>query len=508
MFSGIEAMPKLSKVTKDIIGYIPATFLPPMITFLGVVYFSRTLGPTLFGKYILVLVTTQMLAFILQGWISHDIFRFHADKTLLPTVEARAAYRTNLTLIFLVTLGLGVGILAVIFRLLSLSPLLPWLAVGAMTLASAGLFSVLKMVRRATMDIVNLNKLSLLGTIVSVGMGSGYLALHGSDLLGLFAFLAAGKLGVMAFFIPWKSVLGTLSRAARISWPMLRTFAIYGFPLSLAAIGHQVMSISDRYFIEYYRGTANVGIYSAAYELFFKAFSIGFVFIGTAVMPHMIRSFDAGRREEAARLYKKAGYLLLLFLAPTTGFAIIYGKQLLDFVFGEAYSGVPVSVIQLVTLSAFFWVMTTYQYHILMLVKKTQYNALSSLVAALLNLIGNALLIHRYGIVGAAMSTAISYTVLAIMIQLLAKRSFEFVPLAMPTIFLFLGLGIMGAWAANFLTSSLGLAIEGQEAIVSIVYFAAFLLLTFILFQLMVICNKDVRKYELSLVRNLVYKVR
>jgi len=499
-------MPRLSKVTTDIIGYIPATILPPVISFLGVVYFSRTLGPTVFGKYILVLVTTRMLALILQGWISHDIFRFHADKTLLPTDEARAAYRTNLTLAFLVTLGLGVGILVVIFRLLRLSPILPWLAVGAMTLASVSLFNALKMVRRATMDIVNLNKLALLGTIVSVGMGSGYLALHGPDLLGLLAFLAAGKLGVMAFFIPWKSILGTLSGAARISWPMLRTFVIYGFPLSLATIGHQIMSISNRYFIEYYHGTADVGVYSAAYELFFRTFALGFPFIGAAVMPHMMRSFDSGNQAEAARLYKKAGYLLLLFLAPTTGFAIIYGKQLLDFVFGEAYSGVPLSVIQLVTLSAFFWVMTTYQYRILMLVKKTQYNALSSLVAALLNLIGNALLIQRYGIVGAAMSTAISYTVLTIIIQRLAKRSFEFVPLAMPTIFLFLGLGIMGAWAANFLTSSLGLAVEGKEAIVSIVYFAAFLLLTFILFQLMVIWNKNVRKYEFSLLKNLGIK--
>ena len=56
-------------------------------------------------------------------------------------------------------------------------------------------------------------------------------------------------------------------------------------------------------------------------------------------LSHMMKSFDSGRPEEAALLYKKAGYLLFLLLAPTTGFAIVYGKQLLGFVFGDDYSG-------------------------------------------------------------------------------------------------------------------------------------------------------------------------
>ena len=86
-------MTQTRKVATDILSYVPITFLPPVVNFVGVLMYTRILGPKGFGTYALILVTIQSLVIIFQGWISQSIFRFSGNAA--PGSEDRTIQLTT-----------------------------------------------------------------------------------------------------------------------------------------------------------------------------------------------------------------------------------------------------------------------------------------------------------------------------------------------------------------------------------------------------------------------------
>ncbi len=409
-------------------------------------------------------------------------------------------------LLFLLTLAIEVVVLAIIFSFLDLAPLMMWLIVGTIALGTFGLFEAMRLAKQATMAVASLNKLVLAATIISVGLASAYLTIDPDNPLGLLSILVISKLVVLLMFIPWRTLHGLIRPSFDSLWTVARIFFVYGFPLSLAFTGQWIMAIANRYFLEYFRGTTEVGLYSAGYEVFFKLLTLSMAFIGAATMPHMMKSFDLGEKEEVERIFSKTIYLLLILLAPLTGFMIIYGSVILNFILGEAYSVLSSSIIQLVTIGAFFWIMTVYQFRLLMLVKKTNHIAFSCLFCAFLNVIGNYLLIPKYGMQGAALSTAVSYLVLLFLTHILARRHFLFATKTVLASALFLGAGLLCGWLSQLLGGYWGLVNIQKDNVGTFLYLGGSFILTFILFQFLVLWNKNVRIYEFSFIKNLCSK--
>jgi len=465
-------MRRLTKVGRDIVGYIPLTFLPPGIMFYGIVFFSRSLGPGLFGQFSLVYLSTQMLSFILQGWLAHAIFRFHKASIDPQSNKSQADYKSTVIMLYLLSASVGLLVLYILLSMLGLERTALWFAGGGIYLVSTGLGEIIKAIKRANTDIGSLNLLSLAITAVPVGAGIAYLAMNGSDPAQLLGLFALGKMAALLFYIPWKSLWASTVTVHfhSISKQIVRTFAVYGLPLSLATTGHQIMSVADRYFLEHYQGVAVVGIYSAVYQLFFQVFAIAFSFILSASMPHMVDRFDLGNPAEAGIMYGKTGYLMLLLLAPASGFVIIHGYYLVGLIFGSEYTAVSKYVIQLVTLSAFFWLMTTFQYRVLMLVKMTKYIALSSLFCALLNLLGNALLINKYGMLGAAISTVTAYGILALITRQLVRKYYEHVVLGNLKFLAFLAAGVLAAKIVETIKENYVVIAIEQSPLTTVIY--------------------------------------
>jgi len=71
--------------------------------------------------------------------------------------------------------------------------------------------------------------------------------------------------------------------------------AKYSFPLVLGNLAAWVLSLSDRYILEFFRGSQEVGIYSASYAISEKSI---FLLVSLFMLASGPISMNYGRRKE------------------------------------------------------------------------------------------------------------------------------------------------------------------------------------------------------------------
>ena len=186
-----------------------------------------------------------------------------------------------------------------------------------------------------------------------------------------------------------------------------RQMTRFGTPLVVVSLSSFILTFSDRYFLNYFAGTSDVGIYALAYRF-------SFVLSALTVMPFQQvwepRRFDIAKRPDAGPIYSRMFFYFSLLLV---GGATVMVALIRDFLgvmaapaFLPAYRVVPLILIVTIVQQ---W--TTYSNLGLFLKNRTNLMAWASLAAVAVALSLNALLIPRYGIMGAAWATVAAYVV-------------------------------------------------------------------------------------------------
>ena len=191
------------------------------------------------------------------------------------------------------------------------------------------------------------------------------------------------------------------------SMPKFRQMSRFGAPLVVVSVSSFILTFSDRYFLNYFASTSDVGIYALAYRF-------SFVLSALTVMPFQQvwepRRFDIARKPEAGAIYRRMFfyYSLALLGGGTVMVALI--KDFLTIMaapeFLPAYRVVPLIVVVTVIQQ---W--TTYSNLGLYLRNRTSLLAWASLTAVAVALTLNWLLIPRFGIFGAAWATVGAYVI-------------------------------------------------------------------------------------------------
>ena len=188
----------------------------------------------------------------------------------------------------------------------------------------------------------------------------------------------------------------------------MREYLSFSLPTIPASISAWVVASSDRYVISYFLGATSVGIYSAGYGIgsiiLMAATVLGFV-----LPPTLSKLYDEGRMEEVkTHLRYSLKYLLAATIPFVFGAAILAEPVLRIFTTPEIASK-GYFVVPLVALSTLF--ITAYMpiSHIIVLRKKTRIIGTIWVVCALVNLGLNVLVVPRFGILGAAITTLIAY---------------------------------------------------------------------------------------------------
>lgn len=212
----------------------------------------------------------------------------------------------------------------------------------------------------------------------------------------------------------WYSLLGVvtiaalLTRSRRAPTPPLRELLVYTLPLIPHLVAQWVMSGSDRFVVLALLGEESAGLYNLTYTL---ALPVMLLNSGLAmVIPqHVIRNYPAwqegGVRRRILRTYS---------LAVTAGVMLLLAALELDrrhFHLVRYYDpSIPLFVAIIATglyfLGIYYLFGNYYVYH-----RRTGALAIQTLITAVVHLPLTWLLVEGFGLLGAAISTAITYAV-------------------------------------------------------------------------------------------------
>ncbi len=226
-------------------------------------------------------------------------------------------------------------------------------------------------------------------------------------------FFAAGYLGrldgvYISFFI--FSIVGVyllfkMNYIGRISFSYTKDILKFGLPLIPHAVGATVIAMSDRFFISYFIGNTDVGLYTVAYQLSALMLLVS-MSVNQAWTPILFRML---KTKEIDKVFI---YTISLFIFFILSAIVIYlSKDLLFNIFvDDDYIQAKSYFFYLLlgfTFQSFYFLVT----NILFFEKKTALLAKITVFGALLNIALNYVLIQLYGTIGVAYATAITWLV-------------------------------------------------------------------------------------------------
>jgi O-antigen/teichoic acid export membrane protein len=201
---------------------------------------------------------------------------------------------------------------------------------------------------------------------------------------------------------------------SRGDWAVIRGAFALGLPIALGAISSFVLNSGDRLVIQSLLGPAEAGRYQIAYTIGFQAITV-FCYTGAAWAARFAAIRDEGQRW---RLLGQARDHLYQLLAPALLAVNLIAPLALRILAPESFR--PVSlllVVFLVSLSGVPSIAILGSTRALITQRRTKPIAVAAGVAAVGNLALNFVLVPIMGLGGAAVATAVAFTVQAVILR-------------------------------------------------------------------------------------------
>lgn len=402
----------------DLVQYVPARVAPYFVGLVTLPVVVHLFSPAEYGDYVLV---TTVVSLLVMGctWLTNSIIRF------LPRYEVSGRlsefYNTvsALALVSMAALVLpsvGALILAgghVSHALISLGRI--GLALAAVSVCFEVLEAFLSAKRASGWYSFFAVWRSISGPLVGIALALFWRRSVGS--------LIVGQALCMAVVLPWMFGLAWTRRQLRgtLSVQLAKEMAQYGFPMVAGLLGYWVINASDRYILELFRGSHEVGIYSLSYAVsggVVSSISSVFFLASSPAAMHLFErhGLDAGKPflTQLTRLY-------LLTALPATFALGALGRPILK-IFASASYLEGYRVMPLVAFSAFVGGVFHGFELPLAYAKRTEIFMVCTGFAALLTVGLNLLAVPRYGYMGAAAMTIVAYSAAYVPIPFISRR--------------------------------------------------------------------------------------
>jgi len=394
---------ELKKLGKHALIYGTGVVLTRAVGFLLIPLYTHYLTPKDYGTLELIDLTGYIIGYFMGMGLDQAVVRYYhqyADPKDKEAVLSTATWFTALWCAIMVAI------------LVPLTPVLSQLIFGSneyaplLMLSWAGLFlgsvvGIQKAIIRAQLHSKRFMTLSLVNTGISVLMNIYFIAILR---LGVRGMLYSGI--ISSFLIGAYLWSRTVPRTgAKIDMAKLDPMIRYGLPFVPGGIFAFVLNWSDRYFLRHYVDIATVGLYALGYKLgmiVVMLISVPFKFVWSAYI------FEIQKRDNAREIYARvATYFLTLYCF--VGLAIsVLSRELVYIMADPSYRGAE-QVIPLVVLGMILMSSDNVFQVGLLIEGRSGYLSVAKGIAAVTNVGLNLVLIPRYGMMGAAWSTTISF---------------------------------------------------------------------------------------------------
>ena len=419
--------PSAASAGKDALRYLPTRIVPAAVALISVPILTAAISPGAYGAYYLIASVATLLSAGAVGWLGSAAVRFYWP--------ARREHRLDEYLASVFWSGLAALCVAAV-----LAGAATWLLRGQLSrevlvlVPSALLFlvpnfltDVLSQVLRTAKNSKVFARVQIVGSLLSTAIA---VALVWFTPLGAAGIFIGGAIGWTLMFIPILRALSLEGSFApsHVDRPMLGEFVRYGLPLVPVGLATWVLVFIDRFMVEAFRGTAEVGLYSVAYSLGERFMMLATAPLLLAIVPTLMEAFENHGQAAAEQTQQQSvRYFALVTFPLLAGIAVTAPVVMRVFTSPDYWSAWPVlAVIAAGSLFSGFSQVATSG---LALHKKTAVIMTNILIASAFNVIANVVFIPRYGYMAAAYTTLGAWL---IMMLLSWWRSRSYMPLRLP----------------------------------------------------------------------------
>jgi len=463
---------------KDLTKYLPSYIIPSLVGIIALPIITRLFSPADYGNYVLVLAAVSILSAIATAWISASIIRFYPAYKLNNRIREFQGTIVKLILISVTTIFIvTLSIFYIVRNHISLTFYF-LMRIGLLLFIATSIFSIFLSELRAKRQVVWYSFFTIWRSVIGLGFGIMLVIIfhYGAEGLLWGSFLS---IAVVLPFL-WKIAIGKFSlKIGSIHSSIVSEIVKYGFPIIVVNFASWIIMLSDRYVINFFRGSEEVGIYSAGYAIpqgiIFAIVSL-FLLASTPIAFNIWEKY--GVKASQKYLTRLTRYYLLIGFPATVGLSVL-SKPVMHILTAPAYFSGYI-VISLIACSGFLSGLSSNFNFVFSYYKRTNLIMFCNLICATLNLGLNFLLIPKYGYIAAAITTFIAFAVGLFIIIIMSKHflvwQFPFKSLGKTAI----ASGVMGIAVyhlSNSLTASNLINLIVGICLGVIVYFVMLLLL-------------------------------
>ncbi len=396
------------------------TLISMVIGFLTTPIITRVVSPADYGQFSVFTMYSNMALMVLYLGLDQALVRFFYEK---ETDE----YRRELLFKCLKYPMIGTIAVAIIVLILSIAGLFRF------ELGSTGLFLVctytfIQIIYRFSLLLVRLqykSKLySFLGIIqksvyvilaiffIYIGLFSDTVSLAVSTILAAFVCMITSIIAERRLWNP--RLLGknecTISQSELIK---------YAYPYVFSMGVTTLFQYIDKMSLNYYCSYEEVGIYSSTMTLV-HVFSIIQTTFNTLWAPMAVEHYTKDKKDVS--FYQKGNQIITVIMF-FIGFSLILCKDVFSILLGEKYREAAY-ILPFLIFNPIMYTISETTVNGLVFKKKSNMQVVVSLGACIVNIVGNTLLVPRFGCQGAAISTGLSYIVFFTLRTVLSNKYF------------------------------------------------------------------------------------
>lgn len=393
----------IKPIFKDIFKYSPYKLVSLILNIITVPIYTMFLSPSDYGLYSISIATLSFICIIFSDWIGLSALRFFEEQQIKHNVaQYFGTLVTLLSVNLLMMFSCSYAFRETICNFFHIPP--RFLLIITVLIIPVAVRALLLQVLRAQIKPRSYSSSMILNqifTMVFAVLFIKYFALASEGII-LSMMLVVTLIDFM--LIHQTKIHKTISFKGLKRETILK-LCQYGMPLAVGKLSLWIMTQSNKFILQHYKGSLANGISGVAYNLTYSIILSLFSIFIMAAMPRIIKMYEK-KQDVAKTISIISGHLI----AMTMPFVIVFSLYPLDFVhllanekFSQAYIIIPA-----MSLSVMFMLLTeftTIQYH---LVNKTYIDTILKLAAGGFGIILNILLIPKFGIV------AVGYTALIV----------------------------------------------------------------------------------------------
>ena len=366
--------------------------------------FAHTLTPTQYGTYALVVSASTVVCAIAFNWLSVAVARFYPVYADHPQIVISSATR-GFWLATAAVLILGVMALALNVN----SGFSNWVILLLVCLAIVhGRYNIIVQIANARSAPFAYGLMTW--AKASLSLVSGYLLIVVVDLGergALLGMVIGAALVVVACDPRWRTPQVSNNAVREMS----DRFFGYGLPLTVTFLATMAVDTADRFLIGWMLGVAYVAPYSAAFDLVQQSIGMLLSVMFLAAFPMIVREFqDKDELAVGVRLRQLASAHFAIGIPAATGVALL-ADDIGIVILGTALADDAARVIPWLSCAILVAAFKSYFLDIpFQLCRRTLTLGYVALGMAAINVIGNLVLIPRFGIVGCAWASIAAFS--------------------------------------------------------------------------------------------------